>query len=81
MFRALNQSEFDTLAKARKRGKVKGLLNEKRVRYDFTGNFCVCVLKVKDSVYTGVAKFNPNDKAFSQAVAEKIAFTRAVSGH
>lgn len=81
MFRKLNEVELGILAKKRKQGKVKGLLNEKKVRYDHTENFTVCVLKVKDSVYTGVAKFNPTDTNFNPEVGERLAFSRAIVGH
>jgi hypothetical protein len=84
MFRKLNEAETKLLSKLRKRGgetpRVKGLLNQKRVRYDEFGNFTVCVLKVGPSIYTGVAKANPTD-AYNPEVGQAIAFSRAVTGH
>lgn len=80
MFRKLNEVETAMLKRLRDRGKVKGLLNEKKVRYDETGNFTVCLIKSNGSLYSGVAKANPNDN-FSPEVGRNLAFTRAVTGH
>lgn len=88
MFRKFNEQEIDLLKTLRTRKtndgqpRVKGLLSaDKKVRYDVKGNFIVAVVKVQNNIYTGVAKFNPEDKGFNQAIGEQLAFTRAVEGH
>lgn len=80
MFRPLNEKEEMVLRRHQKKGRAHLQLNyaDRKVRYDQQGNFVVAVVKCKGSVYTGVAKFNPEDPSFNPTVGKSLAFSRAV---
>jgi hypothetical protein len=80
-FRPLTDGETKVALKLRTRNKITGVgsttLKSARVRYGEQDNFTVAVLKVGKSVYTGVAKRNPDD-ALDPRIGETIALSRAL---
>lgn len=81
MFRKFTEKENELLHNLRQKGKVRktrfnGL--DRRVRYDPHDNFIVAVVKADKCIYTGVAKFNPNDTAFNAEIGQQVALARAL---
>jgi hypothetical protein len=76
--RDFNAKEHELYEKMRTRDRARMLFNPK-VQYDVKGNFTVAIVQSRGKLLTGVAKRNPSDPAFVEAVGKTIALTRAIS--